>query len=108
MWTLAGAESSSKKRRKGSRPGEEAADGEDLFWAREALQGRAPKYVELLKFKVGLGAWLTPPRRALNYMQGGAHWIHSSVWQTLTSVKGMSTARSLHGWRRSAGTKASA
>ena len=28
-------------------------DGEDTFFAREALQGRLPKYVELLKFKVG-------------------------------------------------------
>ena len=27
-------------------------DGEDTFFAREALQGRLPKYVELLKFKV--------------------------------------------------------
>ncbi len=27
-------------------------DGEDLFFAREALQGKLPKYVELLKFKV--------------------------------------------------------
>ena len=31
-------------------------DGEDLFFAREALQGKLPKYVELLKFKVSL--WL--------------------------------------------------
>jgi hypothetical protein len=29
-----------------------AQGGEDLFFAREALQGKLPKYVELLKFKV--------------------------------------------------------
>ena len=90
--------SSSKKRRKGSRPGEEAADGEDLFWAREALQGRAPKYVELLKFKVGLGAWLTR-QEELSITCKGVLTGFTAVWQTLTSVKGMSTARSLHGWR---------
>ena len=27
-------------------------DGEDLFFTREALQGKLPKYVELLRFKV--------------------------------------------------------
>ena len=32
-------------------------DGEDTFFAREALQGRLPKYVELLKFKVSV-IWL--------------------------------------------------
>ena len=29
-------------------------DGEDTFFAREALQGHLPKYVELLKFKVSI------------------------------------------------------
>lgn len=48
----AGGRSRGKKRqRRGAAPGEE--DGEDLFYAREALQGKLPKYVELLKFKVG-------------------------------------------------------
>jgi hypothetical protein len=48
----AGARGGGKKRRRqGAAPGEE--DGEDLFYAREALQGKLPKYVELLKFKVG-------------------------------------------------------
>ncbi|CAL5224877.1 g7636 [Coccomyxa viridis] len=45
------------KKRKGSSIVE---DGEDTFFAREALQGRLPKYVELLKFKalsVGAKVW---------------------------------------------------
>ncbi|BDA47226.1 probable protein RRP5 homolog [Coccomyxa sp. Obi] len=38
------AEGGARKRRK-------REDGEDLFFAREALQGKLPKYVELLRFK---------------------------------------------------------
>lgn len=35
-------------------------DGEDTFFAREALQGRLPKYVELLKFKVTAQLFTAP------------------------------------------------
>jgi hypothetical protein len=43
-----GGRGNNKRRRKSSAE----QSGEDLFFAREALQGRLPKYVELLKFKV--------------------------------------------------------
>ena len=43
-----GGRGTNKRRRKS----DAEQSGEDLFFAREALQGRLPKYVELLKFKV--------------------------------------------------------